>query len=169
MNETWKPVVGYENLYEVSDCGRVRSLGYRNTRETKVLEGGIDRLGYPIVQFRNRGPQKCKRIHRLVAENFLEPDPLRIYVNHKNGIRSDNRLENLEWCTRSENMIHARDVLKSTVGERSGGWKLSTIQVAEIRAIFAIGSTGIREIASRYGVSYAQTHRIIHFKRRKLA
>ena len=106
MIEEWRPVVGYEGLYEVSNLGRVQRLD------------GFDTLGHPLrgrilapVQHRNgylfvslsKGTTKIYAIHRLVAETFLGKSEGKTEVNHINEIKTDNRAENLEWVTKSEN------------------------------------------------------------------
>lgn len=101
--EIWKPIKGYEGLYEVSNLGNVKRLKSDNTRKEKPLLFDDDR-GYKRVQLYKDGKQKKHRVHRLVAEAFL-PNPNNLpQVNHINEIRYDNRVENLEWCTAKYNM-----------------------------------------------------------------
>lgn len=106
MEEVWKPVRGAEEKYLVSNMGRIKSL-YRRGWKKEFLSGHITKLGY--VSMTINGKQIF--LHRLVAEAFLEKDLIRNEVNHKNGIKTDNRVVNLEWATRSENMRHCHRVL----------------------------------------------------------
>ena len=107
--EEWRCVDGYP-LYEVSNTGRVR-----NVRTGKMLNGH-DKRGYLVAALYNEGHKLQIGIHRLVAQAFLEPDPLRHFVNHKDGNKSNNNAENLEWVTASENQTHAIRVLGRKMG-----------------------------------------------------
>lgn len=114
MTERWKSISGFEH-YEVSDLGRVRSLDHEieclsrwgQTVRKKVkgtyLQAGNSQ-GYPSVSL---GKGNSVKVHRLVASAFLAPDCQRTHVNHKDGIRSNNFWENLEWVTQAENNQHA--------------------------------------------------------------
>lgn len=100
--ENWKPVEGYEN-YEVSDFGRVRSLNYRHTGETKILRPGRDKDGYLQVDLCKDRKKKTFKVHRLVAVAFV-PNMFGLNeVNHINEDKTDNREENLMWCDVKEN------------------------------------------------------------------
>ena len=118
--EIWKPVVGYEGCYEVSNLGRVRSLS--RTASIRCRWGGITeryvqgrvlrahtngKSGYYMIQLSVLGSRHPRLVHRLVAEAFIPGAEGKGFVNHVNGDKSDNRASNLEWCTRGENMLHA--------------------------------------------------------------
>lgn len=98
----WKWIEGYENLYRIYPNGRVFSERLNGFLSLKTGRGG-----YQHVTLCKDGDQWQPKVHRLVANAFLAPDPDRDQVNHKNGIRDDNRVENLEWVTCSENHKHA--------------------------------------------------------------
>lgn len=101
-NEIWKPVSNYQGIYEVSNFGRVKSL----SREI-IFKPALDRYGYYKIVLRHKGIKKNTKIHRLVAETFLPKQHDRNYVNHKNGIKTDNSLSNLEWVSPKENTKHS--------------------------------------------------------------
>jgi len=98
--ENWKPIVGYEDLYEVSTLGNVRRVF---TYKTKNLKCGVDSKGYPRVKLCKNNVGTYFNIHRLVALAFLDNPENKPCVDHINRISTDNRLENLRWATHAEN------------------------------------------------------------------
>lgn len=128
ITEEFRPVKGYEGLYEVSDFGRVKSLqrkvssAIRNnttiTRKERLLKQG-DNRGYKSVVLQIVGDNKnqCKRVHRLVAEVFL-PNPLnKPIINHKDCDPSNNHVGNLEWCTQSYNIQYSWNLGRKKVSD----------------------------------------------------
>lgn len=109
--EVWKDVKGYEKLYEVSNYGNVRSLNYNGTKKVVLLKPQETIHGYFMVQLYKNGISKKFQVHRLVMISFVENTKNKPCVNHKNGIKTDNRLENLEWVTYSENEKHSHHIL----------------------------------------------------------
>ena len=111
INEIWKPVVGYEDYYEISSMGRVRSLDryVRGSCDSiklhkgRILHPKIDRGGYCIYSLCKDGQSKSFRGHRLVADAFIPNTENKPCIDHINCVRSDNRLENLRWVTHKEN------------------------------------------------------------------
>lgn len=125
MNEIWFPVVGYEGLYDVSNIGQVRSLNYNKTGKTKILKPAKHRQGYLFVTLCRNGKQKRFLVHRLVAQAFIpNPDNLP-QVNHKNEIKDDNRVENLEYCTAKYNNEYSGVIEKARKAAHSKqSWKI---------------------------------------------
>lgn len=100
--ETWKPVVGYESAYQVSNIGNVR-----NTKRNKNLKIWKHRTGYMLCKLYWNGKKNTLAVHRLMAIAFIPNPDNKPQVNHKNTTKHHNRLDNLEWVTNSENQIHA--------------------------------------------------------------
>ena len=102
--EYWKPVVGFEGLYEVSNWGKVKSLNYNHTGKEKILKPKTDRYGYLRVCLHKSSKRYYKTIHRLVAEAFLPNDDLfKTDINHKDENKENNHVDNLEWCNAQYN------------------------------------------------------------------
>lgn len=152
--EIWRDIPGYEGLYQASNKGRVRNVrkaaGCTVNRE---LVGRINKQGYRYATLSKHGSQKSEKIHRLVALAFLGPRPDGLQINHKNGIKTDNRVENVEYCTPRQNMIHSIQVLKrkSPCGEASSQARLKTAEVIEIKRLLAAG-VRIAAIARQFHV-----------------
>lgn len=104
-NEEWKSINDYEGLYEINSAGTVRSLYKRNYH--KVILPRTDRAGYVTLRLSRNISTSTKYLHRLIAMIFIPNPENRPEVNHINGIKTDNSIENLEWVTHSENMNHA--------------------------------------------------------------
>jgi hypothetical protein len=103
MAERWEAIPEYDGKYEVSNMGNVRSL----KGKTKLLQQKTLNTGYLYVSLTYKGKSKNKTIHRLVANAFLDKVEGKTFVNHIDGNKKNNNIENLEWVTRSENMKHA--------------------------------------------------------------
>lgn len=134
--EIYKPIKGYELAYAVSNLGNVKSFRKPHRRCEKILKPvdiGGKVSGYSVVDLGDGKKIVRHLLHRLVAVTFLDNPENKTQVNHKNGIKKDNRLENLEWNTRSENQLHSIATgLRSTVGIKNSQCKLSNEDVLKI-------------------------------------
>lgn len=111
INEEWRDVVGYEGLYKISNKGRIKSLqrtaksknGSIRTVSEKLRKINKNKSGYLMVILNKEGEKKGLKLHRLVAQSFLDNPENLPQVNHRNENKQDNRVENLEWCTQDYN------------------------------------------------------------------
>lgn len=172
MEEIWKDIVGYEGLYEVSSLGSVKSIG----RSKLVgINGGTYNLGdmllkprksrgYNVVVLCKLGKTKNFLVHRLVAAAFLENKDNKATVNHINGNKTDNRLENLEWATPSEQQKHAFSIglRDSSIGENCNFSKLKKEDIFEIRRLYKTGFYRMGEIAKKFNVAKNTVNSIVH-------
>lgn len=160
--EIWKPIPDYEGFYEVSNLGRVRSVSRfvmnhytKEWREGKVLKPYVTPQGYYNVKLSKLGVKDKHNIHRLVASAFIPNCENKRTVNHKNGIKTDNRVENLEWATYSENIKHAYDNgLKerkaTSFAENHHKTNLKNTDVVDIYN----STLSTKELSIKYGISY---------------
>lgn len=160
MTEEWRPVVGNEVFYRVSNLGRVKSL--KNGRygtvsgEGKMLRPGLSSHGYYTVCLWKDGRSRSVYVHRLVATAFIpNPDGKR-EVNHMDGDKTNNNISNLEWVSRRGNAIHALEVLGNRClrGESSPSAKLTEDDVRAIRKRYRKGCprNGVNPLAREYGM-----------------
>lgn len=109
--EVWKDIEGYENLYQVSTYGRIKSLSHINNlgrlRPECILGIRLSDRGYHSAVLYNNGKPKSFRVHQLVARAFIPNPNNKPHVNHLDGVKGNNLVENLEWVTISENAKHA--------------------------------------------------------------
>lgn len=121
MQEIWKDIKAYENMYQISNMGNVKSLNYKQTGREKILKPSVDKDGYQRVILCKNGYIKNYFVHRLVYEAFYGEIPKGMQVNHINEIKSDNRLENLNLMTPKENCNYG--TRNKRVAEKRKGMK----------------------------------------------
>ncbi len=163
--EIWKDIPGYEGLYQSSNFGRIKSLsrtisqknGIKRTIREIIIKTHISGMYLAMSTVDVFGNKKTTSVHRLVAITFIPNLENKPCVNHINGIKTDNRVENLEWCTYLENEIHSRDVLnkKYAFGEMSSSAKLTEQKVLAIRRLHKINPKYNRKkIALKLGIHH---------------
>lgn len=164
--EQWKPVKGFEGVYEVSDQGRIRRLTTRVGRvrqEPRLLKAHISAFGYERV-FLYRTSRIRRYVHNIVMEAFVGDRPEKYDVNHKDGNRANNALSNLEYLTRAENIRHGRDVLGHVGGGKKGQptYKLTPSAVREIRTLHEQHGVSRLELSRRYNVHTSTIRGVIN-------
>ena len=162
--EEWRPIVGFEGLYEVSDQGRVRSVA-RTVKRGKSTHSVRERIlkpatqrsryGHKHVQLYRQGKQKTALVSHLVAYAFLGPRPKGAEVCHNDGDASNNRLENLRYGTRLENEADKLKHGTRAHGEKHGQAKLTWVTVRKIRALWATGEWTQAALAKKFDVTPA--------------
>lgn len=152
MREVWKYIKGYAGLYKISNFGKIWSKGREGTK------GGIllltrSKKGYLYVGLRKEGHQKRYRVSRLVAETFIPNFNNKLEVNHKDGIKINNELTNLEWRTHQENIDHAKKLGLILKGEKSKKTNLINKDVLLIREYLKDEQYSIKQISKVFNVS----------------
>lgn len=175
MNNEWKDVPGYIGLYQVNRDGIFRSLdryvefNYRRSGKKqrfvkgKILKFGFSTKGYLQLHLSKKSVVSTLEIHRIVAKVWIpNPDNLPI-VNHKNGITTDARVENLEWCTASQNMKHAYSIglNRSSRGSSNSQSKLTEELVLEMKRRHFVYGDSQRSLAPIFGVSHSVVRNIM--------
>lgn len=155
--EVWKPVVGYENLYEVSNLGRVKNAQRKGTTGGLLFQHPT-KEGYLRVGLHKNDRRAMLYVHRLVLDAFRGPAPIGHEASHINNKAGDNSLSNLLWETKSANMQRKHDNGTYQYGEKAPSAKLKWDQVREIRSLYR----KVRQVdlAAQYGVHRATIQRI---------
>lgn len=161
--EIWKWIKDYEGFYQISNFGRAKSFNPRYTKP-RILTPVLHKNGYLHICLRRNSKSKNFSIHRLVAEAFIPNPENKLTVNHKDGNKFNNCVENLEWATSSENSRHAIEIGIQKVGEERFGAKLTEDQVREIRKIYIRGNEeyGAPALARKYGVHSGTIYNVLH-------
>jgi len=167
--EIWLPTKYFSHRYEVSNIGRVRSLdafvnhksGGKSFKKGIVLKQFKTPKGYMAVTLACDSVQKTMLVHRVVAESFIDNPYNKPQINHINCIKNDNRVENLEWCTNQENLIHKMEngLCNCVRGESHHLAKLNVEMVEEIRIRLSKGESG-KSICKDYNVSNVTIYNI---------
>ena len=164
----WRKIPGFSN-YEASSCGMLRSLNYKRTGKQKILQPA-DSGGYLKTMIKSDSGKYCsKTVHFFVTLAFFGERPRELEVNHIDGNKYNNAIENLEYCTRSENCQHSFDIglQKPKRGELNGNSKLKIDDVESIRnqAKNSGRYYGRKNLAEKYGISEAHVKDIVNGRR----
>ena len=174
IKELWKDIPGYEGFYQVSNMGQVRSVTHSIT-----MKNGVNRTIYSKILVLHPGGNneylqaylhKDNKVtnflvHRLVANAFIASIPSGYEVNHKNGNKTDNRVQNLEIVTHQENITHSmNNSLFRALGEDHYASKLTNAQASEIRDIYSKGGISQKKLGLKYGVTQKVIFSIVNNK-----
>ena len=169
--EIWKDIKGYEGMYQVSTQGNLKSLdrivnhpkSIKLTLKGGVIKSSVNGSGYKIVQLNKNGKGVIYLVHRLVSGAYLNNPDNKPQVNHIDGNKANNLLENLEWVTRSENMIHAYENNLNHKGENHYKSKLSKTRVSAIKRLLRINpNVNKYSLAKKVGVTNGVIYQIIN-------
>ena len=152
MNEQWKVIESHKN-YAVSNKGNVKNLKFN-----RLLKTFTGKEGYLLVNLWDNGKMSQKKVHRLVLMAFVPNLDGKPQVNHKDGNKQNNTVENLEWCTNSENQTHRRKVLQ----KNGGGLQRKKVLCVELEKIYP----SIMEAERQTGIQHQQIGRCLNGKRK---
>jgi len=173
MKERWKDIKGYEGIYQISNMARVKSLGREQRvklnnnitsafRPEKIIKVSINTDGYLTLCLTKNYFKKTVKIHRLVAIHFIKNKYNKPYVNHKDGNKLNNSIENLEWCTYQENLKHAMMHGLRANHERHGAAKLTKKEARLIRELRYSNKMKYKDLSEMFNVAQGTIQSILH-------
>lgn len=175
MDEYWKDIPGYENIYQASNFGRIRSKEGKTTFtkrhgirrwHQRILKPKVDKQGYKRVELWKNGEHKTITVHRLVAITFLDNPNNKPLINHKDCNPSNNYIGNIEWSTYRENLLHAyenklnQEPIGTILIDKKTGEKLSFISMSEASRFLNRSNGYISGVLSR-GKKETENHLIV--------
>jgi len=175
LSEEWRPVLGFEGCYEVSDLGRVRGVARVSTNgrpvPQRIIAQATKSNGYKQVHLAHSdGTKRCRLVHSMVLESFVGPRPAGLVACHDNGNPGENRRNNLRWDTQRNNLLDMRKhgTKPDYSGEKHPQSKLTDASIVQI---FAMSKQGVsrKEIARRAGICHSYACMILKGTRRRNA
>jgi hypothetical protein len=154
-NELWKEIPQTNGRYQASSLGRIATMNYKNSHQIRIMKPAKDANGYYRTMIIINGKLSTIKVHRIVAQAFIQNPLNKLEVNHINNNRDDNRISNLEWVTRRENLDHMLNQNRQSLnnGSKNGMAKLTEIQVLAIRQEYKPYVVQKQELAKKYNVS----------------
>ena len=149
MKEIWKDIEGYEGIYQVSNLGNIYSIKRSKIKSIRQIKG------YSMVNLCNNYKERLTSVHRLIAIHFIPNIENKSQINHINGIKNDNRIENLEWCTSKENIHHAHKL-----GLKNKNRKLTSDDVLNLRKDH-INNISNKDLSIKYNIHIRTVSKII--------
>lgn len=173
-NEIWKDIPNFIGLYQISNFGRIRSVKKNKSQKMaffikeRILKQMLAPQGYYKVDLYKNHKRNSKYVHRLLMESFIDNPENKPQINHINGIKTDNRIENLEWCTRSNNIKHAWTT-KLNLGYKKDGElnpnaSLTNFMAKNIRLSYFTGELTRVQLSKKYNVSVKCISDVINYK-----
>lgn len=163
-NEEWRDIKDFEGLYQVSNYGRVKSYKRNGNFSTLIRKPRINKQGYLYLNLHKNNTYKTCKIHRLVCETFIDCIEHKSWVNHKDGNKLNNMVDNLEWCTPSENATHAYNNNLRKVwnkGKKYADTKLNKkVNQYDLKGNFIKCWDCIKEASDYYGVCSSSIIRV---------
>jgi DNA-directed RNA polymerase specialized sigma subunit len=169
--DIFRDIEGYKGIYQISNTGIIKSLdrkiqtknGVIRFLKGKVLKQSLNTYGYKTILLCANGISKNKLVHRLIANTFIENKDNNICINHKDGVKTNNNICNLEWVTHSENLKHAYDLklkIPNVISKVKGvDHKLSKLNESDVIKIYNLNKPQ-REIASIFNISLSRVNQI---------
>lgn len=167
MQEIWKDVTGYEGIYQVSNYSRVKKIGYiKTTKVEHIKKQTVGKTGYYVISIWKKNKSRVVKVHRLIAEAFIENPLNKPFINHIDCNKLNNDISNLEWCTHKENMMHAKNnnLMYSPKGTGNNILMLDK-KTNEVLKVFnsisdAVEYLNVKESASIYNAIHKRCKRI---------
>ena len=163
MEEIWENIEGFEGIYQVSNLGKVKSLKFGKEKYLSITKSSI---GYLNTKLQLNKKNKSFLVHRLVAETFIKNEFNKPCVNHINGIKTDNRIENLEWCTHKENTEHSlkNDLRKTGCNHKQSKLSLKDIEYIRKNYKYRDEEFSGKKLSEKFNVSHTCISQIIKNK-----